>query len=54
MNDWNWRKLTTMVTHIIGHLPEAVKMATELEELWLIVDGSVSKTLTTSWSGMWL
>ncbi|KDN37124.1 hypothetical protein RSAG8_10333, partial [Rhizoctonia solani AG-8 WAC10335] len=52
MNDWNWRKTTTMVTHVIKHFPEAVKMATELKELWLIINDLVSGKIIASWEAM--
>ncbi|EUC56773.1 hypothetical protein RSOL_196120 [Rhizoctonia solani AG-3 Rhs1AP] len=52
MNDWNWRKITSMVTSILSHFPEAVKLSTELEELWLTVHQSISPSLTRTWEAM--
>ncbi|KDN33781.1 hypothetical protein RSAG8_13130, partial [Rhizoctonia solani AG-8 WAC10335] len=58
MNDWNWRKLVSMINNIITvtfllkALSTAVRLAAEQEDAWLGFHHAQNETLTAQWAEM--
>ncbi|KAG8729860.1 hypothetical protein FRC10_003337, partial [Ceratobasidium sp. 414] len=52
MHDWNWRKITGIVSLILTKYTEAVRMATELETQWKEFSSSLDPALVSSWEAM--
>ncbi|KAG8715757.1 hypothetical protein FRC09_016329 [Ceratobasidium sp. 395] len=53
MHDWNWRKITAMIAHILEKYAEATRMAEEQESQWQAFNEMINDTdLTTYWAGL--
>ncbi|KDN34347.1 hypothetical protein RSAG8_12552, partial [Rhizoctonia solani AG-8 WAC10335] len=49
MNDWNWRKMVSMVTFLLKKWKEAVRLSAEMEEAWDVVHDSIPVALSAEW-----
>ncbi|KAG8706551.1 hypothetical protein FRC08_000988 [Ceratobasidium sp. 394] len=52
MQDWNWRKITGMVSLLLTKYTEAVVMAAEQESQWREFHDSLDNALTSKWADM--
>ncbi|KDN33183.1 hypothetical protein RSAG8_13727, partial [Rhizoctonia solani AG-8 WAC10335] len=49
MNDWNWRKMVSMVMFLLKKWKEVVRLSAEMEEAWDVVNDSIPVALSTEW-----
>ncbi|KAG8711889.1 hypothetical protein FRC08_015302 [Ceratobasidium sp. 394] len=52
MQDWNWRKITGMVSLLLVKYTEAVAMATQQQSQWEEFHESLDNLLTSKWAAM--